>query len=134
MRISDWSADVCSSDLKVIAPLTNPAAYGGNPRDAFHVIAPSIPGYGFSDAPTGTGWGVERIAQTWIALIRRLGYDRFVAQGGDWGAAITTAVAMARPPECAAIHLNMPLVFPEADDFADPIGRASCRERVCQYV
>src|SRR3546814_3957596 len=119
MRISDWSADVCSSDLKVIAPLTNPAAYGGNPRDAFHVIAPSIPGYGFSDAPTGTGWGVERIAQTWIALIRRLGYDRFVAQGGDWGAAITTAVAMARPPECAAIHLNMPLVFPEADDFAD---------------
>src|SRR3546814_16503127 len=106
MRISDWSADVCSSDLKVIAPLTNPAAYGGNPRDAFHVIAPSIPGYGFSDAPTGTGWGVERIAQTWIALIRRLGYDRFVAQGGDWGAAITTAVAMARPPECAAIHLK----------------------------
>src|SRR3546814_20594757 len=83
MRISDWSADVCSSDLKVIAPLTNPAPYGGNPRDAFHVIAPSIPGYGFSDAPTGTGWGVERIAQTWIALIRRLGYDRFVAQGGD---------------------------------------------------
>src|SRR3546814_16186983 len=110
MRISDWSADVCSSDLKVIAPLTNPAAYGGNPRDAFHVIAPSIPGYGFSDAPTGTGWGVERIAQTWIALIRRLGYDRFVAQGGDWGAAITTAVAMAQ------------------------IGRASCRERGCQYV
>src|SRR3546814_18857611 len=66
---------------KVIAPLTNPAAYGSNPREAFHVIAPSIPGYGFADAPTGTGWGVERIAQTWIALIRRLGYDRFVAQG-----------------------------------------------------
>src|SRR3546814_3795081 len=104
---------------KVIAPLTNPAAYGGNPRDAFHVIAPSIPGYGFSDAPTGTGWGVERIAQTWIALIRRLGYDRFVAQGGDWGAAITNAVAMARPPERAALHLHMQLVFPEADDFAD---------------
>src|SRR3546814_17807290 len=79
-RSHGWPGSVIEFH-KVIAPLTNPAAYGGNPRDAFHVIAPSIPGYGFSDAPTGTGWGVERIAQTWIALIRRLGYDRFVAQG-----------------------------------------------------
>jgi pimeloyl-ACP methyl ester carboxylesterase len=103
---------------KVIGPLTNPAAHGGNPHDAFHVIAPSLPGFGFSDKPAKTGWGVERIASAWITLMRRLGYDRFVAQGGDWGAAVTTAIAMARPPECIAIHLNMPLVFPEAGDFA----------------
>jgi pimeloyl-ACP methyl ester carboxylesterase len=105
--------------LKVIGPLTNPRAHGGDPRDAFHVVAPSLPGYGFSDRPAAKGWGVERIAAAWITLMRRLGYDRFVAQGGDWGSAVTTAVAMAKPPECIAIHLNMPIVFPEAGDFAD---------------
>lgn len=100
--------------LKVLGPLTDPAE-----GPAFHVIAPSLPGYGFSDKPAETGWGVEKIANAWIELMRRLGYDRFVAQGGDWGAAVTTGIAMVAPPELAAIHLNMPLVFPEASDFAD---------------
>lgn len=105
--------------LKVIGPLTDPAAHGAAGAPAFHVVAPSLPGYGFSDKPAVPGWGVERIAEAWITLMRRLGYRRFVAQGGDWGAAVTTAIAMARPAECIAIHLNMPLVFPEAGDFAD---------------
>lgn len=105
--------------LDAIGPLTDPAAHGAAGAQPFHVVAPSLPGYGFSDKPAATGWGVERIAQAWIALMRRLGYDRFVAQGGDWGAAVTTAIAMASPPECAGIHLNMPLVFPEQSDFAD---------------
>lgn len=104
---------------KVIGLLTDPVAHGGEARDAFHIVAPSLPGYGFSDKPTTTGWGVERIAEAWITLMRRLGYDRFVAQGGDWGAAVTTAIGVARPPECLAIHLNMPIVFPEAGDMAD---------------
>jgi pimeloyl-ACP methyl ester carboxylesterase len=105
--------------MRVIGPLTDPAAHGAPDAQAFHLVAPSLPGYGFSGKPDTTGWGVEKIADAWITLMRRLGYTRFVAQGGDWGAAVTTAIAMAKPPECAAIHLNMPLVFPEASDFAD---------------
>ena len=105
--------------LKIIGPLTDPAAHGAPGARAFHVIAPSLPGYGFSDKPVAPGWGVERIADAWIALMRRLGYGRFVAQGGDWGAAVTTAIGIARPPECAAIHLNMALIFPEKSDFAE---------------
>ena len=101
--------------MKVIGPLTDPTAHGGKAEDAFHVIAPSLPGYGFSDKPTGTGWGVPRIAMAWIALMKRLGYTRWVAQGGDWGSAVTTTIGVIRPPECAAIHVNMPLVFPDAD-------------------
>jgi pimeloyl-ACP methyl ester carboxylesterase len=104
--------------LKVIGPLTDPERHGGDPAQAFHVVVPSLPGFGFSDKPTTTGWNVERIASAWIVLMRRLGYTRFVAQGGDWGAAVTTAIGMARPPECAGIHLNMPIIFPEAADFA----------------
>jgi pimeloyl-ACP methyl ester carboxylesterase len=102
--------------MKVIGPLTDPAAHGGDAKDAFHVIAPSLPGYGFSDKPTATGWGVPRIATAWIQLMARLGYDRWVAQGGDWGAGVTTAIGVIRPPGCAAIHVNMPLVYPDADD------------------
>uniref|UniRef100_UPI0035C6AF7F epoxide hydrolase family protein n=2 Tax=Sphingomonadaceae TaxID=41297 RepID=UPI0035C6AF7F len=79
--------------LKVIGPLTDPAAHGAPDAPAFHVVIPSLPGYGFSDKPMATGWGVETIADGWIQLMRRLGYDRFVAQGGDWGAAVTTAIA-----------------------------------------
>ena len=86
---------------KVIGPLTNPTAHGGSADDAFHVVAPSLPGYGFSDKPTATGWGVPRIAAAWISLMARLGYDRWVAQGGDWGSAVTTAIGVARPPACA---------------------------------
>lgn len=101
--------------MKVIGPLSDPAP----DAPAFHLVIPSLPGYGFSDKPIATGWGVEKIADAWIILMRRLGYDRFFAQGGDWGAAVTTAIAMAAPPELAGIHLNMPLVFPEEGDFAD---------------
>jgi pimeloyl-ACP methyl ester carboxylesterase len=104
--------------LRVIEPLSRPELHGGDPNDAFHVVAPSLPGYGFSDKPSRSGWTVERIGKAWIELMRRLGYKRFVAQGGDWGSAVTTAIAMARPPECAGIHLNMPIAFPVADDFA----------------
>ncbi|AOR80419.1 epoxide hydrolase family protein [Novosphingobium resinovorum] len=102
--------------LNVIVPLTAPDAPDA---PAFDVVIPSLPGYGFSERPSGTGWGVEKIADAWIRLMRRLGYARFFAQGGDWGAAVTTAIAMARPPECTGVHLNMPLVFPEESDFAD---------------
>ncbi|WP_380879707.1 epoxide hydrolase [Sphingomonas sp. DBB INV C78] len=104
--------------LEVLGPLSDPAAHGAPGAQAFHLVVPSLPGYGFSDQPDATGWGVERIADAWITLMRRLGYGRFVAQGGDWGAAVTTAIAMARPAECLGVHLNMPLVFPEESDFA----------------
>lgn len=110
--------------LKIIGPLTDPAAYGGDPADAFHVVAPSLPGFGWSDKPAAKGWGVPRIAMAWIELMRRLGYDRWVAQGGDWGAAVTTAIGAIRPQPCAAIHLNMPVARPEPEDLANPDDRA----------
>ncbi|MDO8787718.1 MAG: epoxide hydrolase [Sulfuritalea sp.] len=106
--------------LDVIGSLTDPVAHGGNAADAFHLVIPSLPGFGFSDKPVATGWGVERIAAAWIALMKRLGYDRFFAQGGDWGAAVTTAIGMLAPPECAGVHLNMPLIYPAKDDLAQP--------------
>ena len=106
--------------MKVIEPLTDPTAHGGEAADAFHVVAPSLPGYGFSDKPTETGWGVGRIAAAWIKLMKRLGYERWVAQGGDWGAAVTTAIGVIHPPECAAIHVNMPVgLFPSPEERAD---------------
>ena len=104
--------------LKVIGPLTDPVAHGGKAEDAFHVVVPSLPGYGFSDKPIEAGWSVERIAAAWIELMRRLGYDRYVAQGGDWGSAVTSAMAAIRPPELAAIHLNMVIAPPTPDDLA----------------
>jgi pimeloyl-ACP methyl ester carboxylesterase len=105
--------------LKVIGPLTDPVAHGGKAEDAFHVVAPSLPGYGFSGKPYRHGCGVPKIAELWIKLMARLGYERWVAQGGDWGAAVTTAIGVARPAACAAIHVNMPLVFPGPEDMAD---------------
>ncbi|HZK99556.1 MAG TPA: alpha/beta fold hydrolase [Caulobacteraceae bacterium] len=105
--------------MKVIGPLTDPEAHGGTAADAFHVIAPSLPGYGFSGKPTTTGWGVPKIAMAWTLLMRRLGYQRWVAQGGDWGSAVTTTIGVIRPPGCAAIHVNMPLVFPGPEDRVD---------------
>lgn len=104
--------------LDVIGPLTDPVAHGGDAADAFHVVAPSLPGFGYSDKPTATGWGVERIAAAWISLMKRLGYQRFFAQGGDWGAAVTTAIGVLAPPECAGVHLNFPLIYPEPADLA----------------
>ena len=92
---------------KVIEPLTNPTAFGGQAEDAFHVICPSLPGYGLSGKPPESGWGVEKIADVFTELVTGLGYDRFGAQGGDWGSAITTAIGGRHPKHCIGIHLNM---------------------------
>ncbi len=96
---------------KVIEPLTDPTVHGGRAEDAFHVVCPSLPGYGFSGKPVRTGWGVEKVADAWETLMTRLGYRRFGAQGGDWGAAVTTVMGINRG-HCAAIHLNMPIGTP----------------------
>ncbi|MFA7554962.1 MAG: epoxide hydrolase family protein [Spongiibacteraceae bacterium] len=105
--------------MKVIGPLTNPTEHGGSAEDAFDVVIPSLPGFGFSEKPKSTGWGISKIAAAWISLMKRLGYSQFVAQGGDWGAGITTAIGAINPEECLGIHLNMPIVFPEQADFAN---------------
>ncbi|QQN75274.1 epoxide hydrolase family protein [Croceicoccus sp. YJ47] len=102
--------------LDVIDPLTNPEKHGGSAQDAFHVVIPSLPGYGFSGKPADTGWGVERIANAWAILMQRLGYGRYVAQGGDWGSAVTRMMAAQRPEGLEAIHLNMVIVFPNAGE------------------
>ena len=104
---------------KVIEPLADPTAHGGDPADAFHVVCPSLPGYGFSDKPARPGWGVQRIADAWSELMQRLGYDRYLAQGGDWGAMVTTCIGIQDPEHCAGIHLNMPLVPPDPDTMND---------------
>src|SRR5467141_4698517 len=98
--------------LQVIAPLVDPTAYGGKPDDAFHVVIPSLPGFGFSDKPTEPGWRLPRIAQVWGGLMQRLGYTRYVAQGGDWGAGVTSWMAKQQLQGLAAIHLNLPILFP----------------------
>ena len=98
--------------LKCVAPLTDPTAHGGKAEDAFHLVIPSLPGYGFSDKPTETGWGVGKIAAAWGGLMQRLGCERYVAQGGDWGAAVTSAMGMFKLPGLAGIHVNLPLIVP----------------------
>jgi pimeloyl-ACP methyl ester carboxylesterase len=98
--------------LEVIGPLTEPARFGGTADDAFHVVVPSLPGFAFSDKPSTTGWDVERIARAWVTLMQRLGYERWVAQGGDWGSGVTHALARLRPPGLIAAHVNWPFVFP----------------------
>lgn len=102
--------------MGTIEALTNPA----DPADAFHLVLPSLPGYGFSGKPTSTGWGVEKIGRAWGVLMARLGYDRWFAQGGDWGSAVTTAIALQRLEGCAGIHINMPLGRPTEADLANP--------------
>lgn len=108
---------------KVLAPLVDPVAHGGRAEDAFHVVCPSLPGYGFSAKPVGTGWGVEKIAQAWNALMQRLGYDRYFAQGGDWGAAVTTAIGLQNLGQCAGIHVNMPNARATKEALANPTER-----------
>jgi microsomal epoxide hydrolase len=103
---------------KMIGPLTNPAAHAGNRSDAFHLVVPSLPGFAFSEKPAGPGWGIPRIADAWITLMGRLGYDRWGAQGGDWGAAVTTAIGHKAPPGCIGIHLNFVMYQPTADEIA----------------
>ncbi len=98
---------------KVIEPLVNPTAHGGAAKDAFHLVCPTLPGYGFSDKPTRAGWNVQRIAKAWSELMPRLGYKRYAAQGGDWGAAVTTVIGLQDPANCVGIHLNMPIVAPD---------------------
>ena len=104
---------------KVIGPLTDPASHGGDPADAFHVVCPSLAGYGFSDKPSSTGWGVQKMADAWSELMQGLGYDRYVAQGGDWGAMVTTCIGIQDPEHCAGIHLNMPIVPPDPETMGD---------------
>jgi pimeloyl-ACP methyl ester carboxylesterase len=104
---------------KVIEPLTDPVAHGGEASDAFHVVCPSLPGYGFSDKPKETGWGVEKIGDTWAALMARLGYDRYMAQGGDWGAMVTSCIGAQDPEHCLGIHLNMAIAPPTPESMND---------------
>ena len=104
---------------KVIGPLTDPVAHGGDAADAFDVVCPSLPGYGFSDKPSQEGYGVEKIADTWAALMARLGYDRYVAQGGDWGSMVTNQIGVRDTDHCAAIHMNMPIVAPDPETMTE---------------
>jgi pimeloyl-ACP methyl ester carboxylesterase len=113
-----WPGSIVEQ-LKIIDPLTNPTAHGASASDAFHLVIPSMPGYGFSGKPASTGWGPERIARAWVELMKRLGYTKYVAQGGDWGALITDLMGVQAPPGLLGIHTNMAgAVPPEIDKAA----------------
>jgi pimeloyl-ACP methyl ester carboxylesterase len=106
-----WPGSVIEQ-LKIIEPLTNPTAYGASASDAFHLVIPSLPGYGFSGKPTTTGWGPERTARAWVVLMKRLGYEKFAAQGGDLGGVVCNVMAKQAPPELLGIHTNFPATIP----------------------
>jgi pimeloyl-ACP methyl ester carboxylesterase len=114
-----WPGSIIEQ-LKIVASLTNPTAHGGTAEDAFHLVIPSLPGHGFSGKPTMTGWDPIRIAHAWAVLMQRLGYGRFVAQGGDWGNAVTEQMALQAPPGLLGIHTNMPATVP--DDIAQALA------------
>jgi len=128
-----WPGSVVEQ-LKIVDPLTNPTAHGASASDAFHLVIPNIPGYGFSGKPTTTGWDPAHIARAWVALMKRLGYTRFVAQGGDWGALIVDQMAAQAPPELLGIHTNLPFAVPldiarAAQAGAPPPSDLSAEER-----
>jgi pimeloyl-ACP methyl ester carboxylesterase len=112
-----WPGSIIEQ-LKIIKPLTNPTAHGASAADAFHVVVPSMPGYGFSGKPTNTGWGPERMGRAWAELMQRLGYSRYVAQGGDWGAFVVDQMGLQKPAGLLAIHTNMPATVPADVDSA----------------
>jgi pimeloyl-ACP methyl ester carboxylesterase len=112
-----WPGSILEQ-LKIIDPLTNPTAYGASASDAFHLVIPSMPGYGFSGKPTSTGWGPARMARAWAELMKRLGYTRYVAQGGDWGAFVVDQMGLQAPAGLLAIHTNMPATVPAEVDKA----------------
>jgi len=117
-----WPGSVIEQ-LKIIEPLTDPTAHGGSAEDAFDVVIPSLPGYGFSGKPTTTGWGPDRMARAWTVLMKRLGYTRFAAQGGDWGAMVTDVMGTQAPPELLGIHVTWPFTVPPDIDAAIQSGK-----------